>query len=126
MAPVTDTHWAGDDRARRRCERMKGKAAGEYRQETARLRERADFLDVYDYFLRLAEEPFSAAALSQRVGGPLAGLFCLQAPLEIFLALGIHPVRLCAGSQIAQQAAASSLPRQPTSGSTCPSSCVPC
>lgn len=110
MAPVTDTHWAGDDRARRRYERMKGKAAGEYGQEAARLRERADFLDVYDYFLRLAEEPFSAAALSQRVGAPLAGLFCLQAPLEIFLALGLHPVRLCAGSQIAQQAAASSLP----------------
>ena len=107
---MAETHLAGDDRARRRTERMKGKAAGEYRQEAARLRERADFLDVYDYFLRLAEEPFSAAALSQRVGAPLAGLFCLQTPLEIFLALGLHPVRLCAGSQIAQQAAASSLP----------------
>ena len=107
---MTDTHLAGDDRARRRCERMKGKAAGDYGQEAARLRERADFLDVYDYFLRLLETPFSAAALSERVGAPLAGLFCLQAPLELFLALGLHPVRLCAGSQIAQQAAASSLP----------------
>lgn len=107
---MADTLLAGDERARRRYERMKGKAAGEYRQEAGRLRERADFLDVYEYFLQLAEEPFSAAALSQRVGAPLAGLFCLQAPLEIFLALGLHPVRLCAGSQIAQQAAASSLP----------------
>lgn len=107
---MAETLLASDERARRRLARMKGKAAGEYGQAAARLRERADFVDAYDYFLRLAEEPFSAAALRERVDAPLAGLFCLQAPLEIFLALGLHPVRLCAGSQIAQQAAAASLP----------------
>lgn len=98
------------ERLERRYARFRRKAEEECLQEGVLLRERPDYLPVYDYFLQTLGQPFAAEQLKKRTGLELAGLFCIQAPLELFLAFGLQPVRLCGGCQTVQQAAASSLP----------------
>lgn len=86
------------------------KASEEYAQEMYDLRQRDDYLQEFEYFLELISEPFSVAKLRDRVKKPIVGLFCIQAPLELFDAFGLHAVKLCSGSQTVQRIAASYLP----------------
>lgn len=99
-----------EDRIQRRFERFRKKIEAEYCGEEELLHNRPDYLPVYDYFLRVAGEPLEAKKVRERTGRPLVGLFCIQAPLELFLAFDLHPVRLCGGYQASQQVAASGLP----------------
>ena len=99
-----------DDRQARRYARFRQKTLAEYEQERKQLQTRPDYLDEYSYFLELVSEPFQITEVSKRVKKPVVGLFCIQAPVEIFLAFDLHPIRLCGGSQTVQQVTASSLP----------------
>ena len=99
-----------DERQKRRYEKVLQKTGEEYLQEIAILKSREDFLEEYEYFLQLLDSPFSARKLQMRVEKPLAGLFCIQAPFEIFDAFDLHPVKLCGGSHTVQRLAASYLP----------------
>lgn len=99
-----------NDRQLRRYARFRQKTLAEFELERNALQARPDYREEYSYFLDLASTPFQIADVAKRVNKPVIGLFCIQAPLELFLAFGIHPVRLCGGSQTVQQAAASSLP----------------
>jgi len=86
------------------------KTCEEYRQERIALQERADYIAEYEYFLDLLAQPMQPAQLRQRAGRPLMGLFCIQAPYELFHAFGIHAVKLCSGSHSAQRLSAAYLP----------------
>lgn len=99
-----------DDRQARRYARLCQKTQAEYEQERKLLQARPDYLDAYSYFLDLVSKPFQVSEVAKRVGKPVTGLYCIQAPLELFLALELHPVRLCGGSQAVQQMAAANLP----------------
>lgn len=98
------------ERRNKRFERVKQKVNQEYLEEAQLLREQADFLPELEYFLQLLEKPYTAAVLQERVGKPLVGLFCIQAPLEIIAAFDLQPIKLCSGGQVAQRVAASNLP----------------
>ena len=99
-----------NDRQLRRYARFRQKTLAEFEQECNALQARPDYREEYSYFLDLASMPFQISDVAKRVNKPVIGLFCIQAPLELFLAFGLHPVRLCGGSQTVQQVAASSLP----------------
>ncbi|MEN6413541.1 MAG: 2-hydroxyacyl-CoA dehydratase family protein [Veillonellales bacterium] len=86
------------------------KICEEYDQEIKLLKERTDYIAEFGYFLDLLTRPLRPSDLREKVGRPLIGLFCIQAPLELFYALGVHPVKLCSGSYSAQRLSASYLP----------------
>ncbi|HML31749.1 2-hydroxyacyl-CoA dehydratase subunit D [Sporomusa sphaeroides] len=86
------------------------KTCEEYDQEIAALKARADYVAEFDYFLDLLARPLQPSQLREKVGRPLIGLFCIQAPWELFHAFGAHPVKLCSGSYTAQRLAAAYLP----------------
>ncbi len=93
-------------------QRMRARAdmAAEYTTEIASLRSRNDYLDEYDYFLELiALFPYQER-FRERLGKPLVGLTCLQAPPELVAALGFHPYRLCAHAASKQRLASPRLP----------------
>lgn len=99
-----------DERKKRRYEKVLQKTEEEYLQEIAILKNRDDFFGEYEYFLQLLASPFSAQKLQARVNKQLAGIFCIQAPFELFDAFDLHPVKLCGGSHTVQRLAASYLP----------------
>ena len=99
-----------DERLARRYARLQQKTLSEYSQERKLLEARPDFIEEFSYFLDLVSTPFNITEIKERVKKPVIGLFCIQAPLELFLAFDLHPVRLCAGSQTVQQVSASTLP----------------
>lgn len=106
---MTETNKT-DERLQRRYARFQKKTGEEYQMEETLLKNRSDYLPIYDYFLQIAGQPFTAERLQERTGRRLAGLFCIQAPLELFLAFDLQPVRLCGGYQTTQQVLASNLP----------------
>ena len=81
------------------------KSAARVQSETGRelesLRNRADHLPGYDYFLDLLAEgdiirgPY---ALEKRAGKPALNLLCVQAPLELIHAAGFLPFKIFSGS----------------------------
>ncbi len=99
-----------DERREKRYAKIKEKVAAEYGEEAELLRKRSDYLPEYEYFLGLLGTPCTSAALRERVGKPLAGLFCIHVPLELVDAFDLHPVKLCSGSQSVQRVAAAYLP----------------
>ncbi|TWH49196.1 2-hydroxyacyl-CoA dehydratase subunit D [Sporomusa sp. KB1] len=86
------------------------KTCEEYDHEIKLLQARTDYIAEFDYFLSLLTVPLRPSQLRENVGRPLMGLFCIQAPVELFYALGIHPVKLCSGSYSAQRLSSASLP----------------
>lgn len=82
----------------------------EYNREALFLRERHNFSPSLEYFLGV----LSLTAFPERSKGvfnrPLAGLYCVQAPLELFDAFGFHPIRLCSGSLASQRLSSAFLP----------------
>lgn len=97
---------------RRLRQRVKAyeKTCEEYEQEIDLLKARADYVSEFDYFLDLLARPLQPSGLRKKVGRPLIGLFCIQAPWELFHAFGVHPVKLCSGSYTAQRLSAAYLP----------------
>ena len=100
------------DEERRLRQRAKAyeKTCEEYSYEISVLQARTDYIAEFDYFLDLLTLLLHPAKLKEKVGRPLIGLFCIQAPLELFHALGVHPVKLCSGSYAAQRLSAAYLP----------------
>ncbi|MDR0549283.1 MAG: 2-hydroxyacyl-CoA dehydratase family protein, partial [Deltaproteobacteria bacterium] len=69
-----------------------------------RLRADRDYRPEFDYFLHLLAE--GLAVVESRAGRPVMSTMCLQAPLELFRAHGIQPIRIFGGHFAAAQLAA--------------------
>jgi benzoyl-CoA reductase/2-hydroxyglutaryl-CoA dehydratase subunit BcrC/BadD/HgdB len=98
------------NRENRIKEKIRTRYEEEVRQEIQLLRERPDFFPELDYFLNLLAEGAESAVIAARVGRPVAALLCLQAPLELFHACGLHPFKIFGGSQAASRLSSPSLP----------------
>ncbi|MDR0477811.1 MAG: 2-hydroxyacyl-CoA dehydratase family protein [Desulfobulbaceae bacterium] len=97
-----------------RQQRLTIKTQGEARQEYAAaadwLRQRPDYHQVFDYFLEIAGQAWTAAEVSERTGRPVVQHLCNQAPLEIFHAMGLQPLRLASGCCAVSRLAEAGLP----------------
>ena len=103
---MTDMH--------KREDRIKGKIRSkcdeEIQAETSLLRERKDHFPELDYFIGLLAAGTDSALIAERVRKPVVALMCLQAPLELFHAYGVHPYKIFGGSQVTPRLSAPSLP----------------
>jgi benzoyl-CoA reductase/2-hydroxyglutaryl-CoA dehydratase subunit BcrC/BadD/HgdB len=84
--------------------------AGEIDQELVRLKERDDYFPELDYFLDLLKEGQDPGIVEKRVGKPIVALMCVQAPLELFHALNVHPFKIYGGSQVTTRLSSPVLP----------------
>ena len=91
-------------------EKVKARYNDEVQQEVKLLRDRQDYFPELDYFLNLLSEGPESSVIAARVGRPVAALLCLQAPLELFHAYGVHPFKVFGGSQVASRLSSPSLP----------------
>ncbi|MEQ8160056.1 MAG: 2-hydroxyacyl-CoA dehydratase family protein, partial [Smithellaceae bacterium] len=89
---------------------VRRKTRQEYAAQTALLKRRGDYLPQYDYFLDILSLRAEPEKFRQKINRPVAALNCLQAPLEIFHALGFVPYRFCSSTVSGQDVAASRLP----------------
>ena len=103
---MTETH--------QRENRIKGKIRIKCDEETLAeanlLRNRADFFPELEYFLELLAAGPDSGTIGTRVKKPVVALLCLQAPLELFHAYGVHPFKIFGGSQVTPRLSAPSLP----------------
>ena len=99
-----------DNRQDRIKEKVKTRCDDEIKAEIELLRNRDDYFPEMDYFLDLFAAGNDSKVISQRVGKPVVALLCLQAPLELFHAYGLHPFKIFGGSQVASRLSAPSLP----------------
>jgi benzoyl-CoA reductase/2-hydroxyglutaryl-CoA dehydratase subunit BcrC/BadD/HgdB len=86
------------------------KQRAEMSAELERLESRPDCRQELAYFLNLFRGELSLSAIAQRVDRPIAAILCVQAPLELFRALGYHPFKIFSGSHAAGQSVAPRLP----------------
>lgn len=105
-----DAREAEQSREQRFLNKALGKSSAENTKTLTRLRERPDYLPVYDYFLDLAEEGFTPTQVARRTGREVVNLLCLQAPLELIHAAGLAPFKIFSGSQAAGNLVAQGLP----------------
>jgi benzoyl-CoA reductase/2-hydroxyglutaryl-CoA dehydratase subunit BcrC/BadD/HgdB len=89
---------------------MENAATFEGESELAALRGRADYSPAFDHFLEILRLGAKPAEFKAKFKKPLAGLSCVQVPLELVDAAGFHPFRLRCGSLAAQSAATGRLP----------------
>lgn len=83
----------------------------EYEYCIASLKKREDYRKEFEPFLEtLTMSCFPEKFLNEKLKRPCVGLYCVQAPLELFDSLGFHPIRLCNASQIAQRISSASIP----------------
>ncbi len=87
----------------RLLQKVKKDIQKEYDIELASLRERDDFSPHFEYFLEVISLSICPQKFKERFNKPLVGLYCIQVPLELFDALGFHPLRLCSGSLAVQR-----------------------
>lgn len=98
------------DRQTRLQLRLEEKCQTELARGLDMLAARDDYRPELAYFLDLFRSGFAPAMVARRVGRPVVNLLCLQAPLELFLACGLHPYKFFSGSLAAGQIAAPKLP----------------
>ncbi|MDR1045567.1 MAG: 2-hydroxyacyl-CoA dehydratase family protein [Candidatus Adiutrix sp.] len=98
------------DRENRIREKIRSRCDEEVELEISLLRQRKDYFPELDYFLDLLSAGQSSSVIAGRVGRPVAALLCLQAPLELFQAYGLHPFKVFGGSQAASRLSSPSLP----------------
>jgi benzoyl-CoA reductase/2-hydroxyglutaryl-CoA dehydratase subunit BcrC/BadD/HgdB len=96
-------------REARMLEKASGRAASEIASTLAAFRSRPDYSQSYDYFLRLAED-MTLEAAEARAGREALRLLCVQAPLELIHAAGLHPFKVFCGSNAAGGLASHGLP----------------
>jgi benzoyl-CoA reductase/2-hydroxyglutaryl-CoA dehydratase subunit BcrC/BadD/HgdB len=82
----------------------------ERREEIDSLGNRPDFRDEFGYFLDLYEKTRSPENFEARFNRPVVATFCLLAPLELFYALDIQPLKLYGGSPALGQLAGPDVP----------------
>ncbi|MGV8058811.1 MAG: 2-hydroxyacyl-CoA dehydratase subunit D [Smithellaceae bacterium] len=86
------------------------KTRQEYASEILALKQRADYIPQYDYFLDILALHAEPEKFKQVINKPVVAMNCVQAPPEIFDALGFIPYRFCSNSFSSQDIAASRLP----------------
>ena len=99
-----------NDRQAQLKAKARERARAEAAAELARLSSRPDYKPELAYFIDLFGNGHSVSEVAQRVRRPVAALMCLQAPLELFHAMGFHPFKISSGSFSAGQVAAPHLP----------------
>jgi benzoyl-CoA reductase/2-hydroxyglutaryl-CoA dehydratase subunit BcrC/BadD/HgdB len=99
-----------NQRHQRLLNRIRRETHDEYASALSRLRQRADFHPVWEYFLNLLMRATDPDRLKAAVGRPLVAHLCNQAPFEVFHAMGVHPVRLASGCHAVGRLAAPRLP----------------
>ena len=101
---------AADSRMIRLHAKVLEKQQAEITAGLARLEARPDYRPELAYFLDLFRGGVSIPAVARRVERPVAAVLCVQAPLEIFHAAGLHPFKIFGGSPATGQLAAPRLP----------------
>jgi benzoyl-CoA reductase/2-hydroxyglutaryl-CoA dehydratase subunit BcrC/BadD/HgdB len=89
---------------------IRKKIRQEYSAELSALKQRDDYLPEYDYFLNILSLHADPDKFRRMHSKTVAALNCLQAPPEIFHALGFLPYRFCSNTLSKQDFAASKLP----------------
>jgi len=89
---------------------MEATANIECESELAALRGRTDYAPSFEHFLEVLQLGYRPEEFKERFKKPLAGLACVQVPLELADAAGFHPFRLRCGSLAAQRGATGRLP----------------
>ena len=107
MNPET---YSGKDREEQLLRKVKKDIQHEYDIELMSLRKRDDFSSEFEYFLEVLSLSIYPQKFKERFNKPLAGLYCVQVPLELFGALGFHPFRLCSGSLAIQRLSSGCVP----------------
>jgi len=74
------------------------------------LKSRGDYIDELDPFLNALFFSIHPDKLQEKTSRPVVGLFCIQAPFELFDAFKLQPFKLCGGSYEAQHLSTSKLP----------------
>ncbi len=90
--------------------KIRSKCGEEMQTETALLKNRADCFPELEYFMDLLAAGPDSGTVAARVQKPVAALLCLQAPLELFHAYGVHPFKIFGGSQVTPRLSSPSLP----------------
>ncbi|MFH1440435.1 MAG: 2-hydroxyacyl-CoA dehydratase family protein [Candidatus Omnitrophota bacterium] len=91
-------------------QRVQAEIKLEYNKEISSLKQRADFCKEFEYFLKILSLANSVQDIKKKFNNPIIGLYCIQAPLELFDALGFHPIRLCNMSSAVQRLSCGFLP----------------
>lgn len=105
-APSTHTHA----RRQRLLKKVRQQAQTEFEAALRQLRQRDDYLPLWDYFLDLLMRSLEPGRLQAAVERPLVAHLCNQAPFELFHALGVHPLRLSSGCSAVGRLVADRLP----------------
>ncbi|MDD5166162.1 MAG: 2-hydroxyacyl-CoA dehydratase family protein [Candidatus Omnitrophica bacterium] len=87
----------GQDPNKKIQERISREIQEEYARKTDSLKRRNDFRKEFDYFLEVLSLAANPIKFKERFNRPLAGLYCISTPLELFDAFGLHPLRLHCG-----------------------------
>lgn len=104
-------HSAVEDKSRAKLlQRIEREMQEEYGRQINSLKGKDDCCRELEYFLEILSLPISPDNIKKRFHSPLVGLYCIQAPLELFDALGLHPIRLGNGSLAVQRLSAGFLP----------------
>jgi benzoyl-CoA reductase/2-hydroxyglutaryl-CoA dehydratase subunit BcrC/BadD/HgdB len=82
----------------RMAQKIAGKVSSERSRALDALRNRPDYTRAYEYFLGLAESGMTPEATEARTGRRVVRLLCVQAPLEVIHAAGLHPYKIFSGS----------------------------
>lgn len=93
-----------------RQQAVRKKTRQEYAAEISVLKRREDYTPRYDYFLDILSLHAEPEKFRRTITRPVAAMNCLQAPPEIFDALGFIPYRFCSNALSRQDIAASRLP----------------
>jgi len=91
-------------------QRIEKEIQEEYNRQINSFKERDDFCKELEYFLEVLSLPVFPRDVKGKFDSLLAGLYCVQAPLELFDALGFQPIRLCSGSLAVQKLSSPFLP----------------
>jgi benzoyl-CoA reductase/2-hydroxyglutaryl-CoA dehydratase subunit BcrC/BadD/HgdB len=109
-AAAEGTAPAPEGREARRLKAAGARLREEIQRELAWLREREDYFPELEAFLELLEDGPNPSAAAARSGRPLVALMCLQAPLELFHALGLQPFKVYGGSHAGARLSSPLLP----------------
>ena len=93
-----------------RIENVRRGMEEEQTQSIAILRERDDYSGEFDHFLAALSLTLRPREFREKYRSPLAGLYCIQVPLELFDAAGFQPLRLCNGSSAVHQLCSADVP----------------
>ncbi len=107
--PAETTSTAQPSRHERMLLKVGERRRAEIDDEIAALTAREEYFPALQYFTRVASDGLDPRKVAERVQKPVLALMCLQAPLELFHAFGLHPLKIFSGSQVAARLSAPSV-----------------